>query len=132
MKAIVVWVAATIFSMSFQAYAADISKTFVPSPGVVAVAEIKSSNLIWKLSGKGRVRQGGVSLNTEKPSIEVDSYDYSGRLGFRVLHIDDGMGMYEIDRVLAFSPSSNKFAERFSSCGDEFANIRVDKKCVTW
>ncbi|KAB0639606.1 hypothetical protein [Burkholderia stagnalis] len=129
MRVIAVWVATTVFSISFQAYAADISKTFVPSPGAVAVVQIKGSNLIWKLSGKDGVRQGGVNLDTvKKPNIEIDSYDFSGRLGFRVSHIDDGMGTYEIDRIFTFSPSSNKFMERFPSCGDEFVNVRVDKK----
>ncbi|WP_213301399.1 hypothetical protein [Paraburkholderia sacchari] len=119
----------TMLTVSFFVQAADVSKTFTPSPGIVAVIEIKDSNLTWKLSGKNGARQGEVSLDTEKTSsIEIGSYDFSGRLGFLVLHIDDGMGTYEVYRVFTFSPSSNEFVERFPSCGDEFDNLKVDKK----
>ncbi|UXU91936.1 hypothetical protein [Burkholderia sp. S-53] len=116
-------------AISFLTFAADFSKRFMPSPGAVAVVEIKGSNLVWRLFGKNGIKQGEVSVDTEKPPIiEIDSYDFSGRLGFSVSHIDDGMGAYEVDRVFTFSPSSNEFVERFPSCGDEFANLWVDKK----
>ncbi|WP_321888921.1 hypothetical protein [Paraburkholderia bannensis] len=118
-----------MFAISFLVQAADVSKKFTPSPGVVAVIEIEGSSLTWKLSGKSGDRQGGVILDTEKTSsIEIGSYDFSGRLGFLVSHIDDGMGAYKVSRVFTFSPSSSEFIERFPSCGDEFDNLKVDKK----
>jgi len=60
--------------------------------------------------------------------VVVDSYDFSGRLGFSVWYLDDGMGTYTIHRVFTFSPSTNEFEERSPQCGDEFLNLRVDRK----
>ncbi|WNC89832.1 hypothetical protein RI103_00270 [Paraburkholderia sp. FT54] len=129
MRIIRVLMAVAMPAISFSTCAADISKTFTPSPGVAAVVEVKGSNLVWRLSGKNGIKQDGVSLDTEKtPRIEIGSYDFSGRLGFLVSHIDDGMGTYEVDRVFTFSPSSNEFVERSPSCGDGFVNLRVYKK----
>ncbi|QVN20800.1 hypothetical protein [Burkholderia pyrrocinia] len=129
MKIVKIIVTVAALTISFLTCAADISKTFAPSQGVVAVVEIKGLNLVWRLSGKNGIRQGEVGLDTENPSsIEIGSYDFSGRLGFLVSHTDDGKGTYEVDRVFTFSPLFNEFVERFPSCGDEFANLRVDKK----
>jgi hypothetical protein len=101
---------------------------FTPSAGIKAVVEVKGVDLVWKVSGENLREQGGVSLDTEKtPHIAVDSYDFSGRLGFSVWYVDDGMGTYTISRVFTFSPLTNKFVERFPSYGDEFNNLRVDK-----
>lgn len=88
---------------------------------------IDGRNLVWSLTGGNAGGRGGVSFDTEKPlSLEIGSYDFSGRLGFLVSYIDDGMGVYEISRVFTFSPSSYVFVERFPSCGDEFVNLKVD------
>lgn len=117
------------FAVSFLAYAADISKVFTPSPGVVAVVEIQGPDLVWRLFGTKGGRHGKVNLDTEKSlNIKIGSYYFSGRLGFWVSHMDDGMGVYEIDGIFKYSPSSNDFVERFPSCGDEFVNLRVDEK----
>lgn len=129
MKIVKILIALAILATSLSAVAVDISKTFTPSAGVKAVIEIKGSNLVWKLSRREGVKHGEVDLETENiPSIEIGSYDFSGRLGFLVSHLDDGMGTYEVDRVFTFSPSANEFVERFPSCGDGFVNLRVDKK----
>ncbi|WP_174911896.1 hypothetical protein [Burkholderia lata] len=129
MKGIRVLVAMVAHIVSFASYAADISKIFAPAPGVVAEVEIRGSDLVWMLSGEGGVRRGRVNVDAEKPlNIKIGSYDFSGRLGFLVSHVDDGMGVYEIGRVFTFSPSSNEFVERFPACGDEFVNINVSKR----
>lgn len=129
MKIMKIFLAMVMIVASFSTRAADISKNFVPSAGVNAVVEIKGTDLMWKAYGRSGSEQGGISLDTEKtPQIEVDSYDFSGRLGFSVWYIDDGMGTYTIFRVFTYSPLANKFVERFPSCGGEFDNLRVDKK----
>ena len=122
-------VAVTLSAMSFLSCANDFSKTFVPSPGVVAVVKINGPNLIWRLSGRRGINHGEVGFDTEKPlDITIGSYDFSGRLGFWVSHTDDGMGTFQIDRVFVFSPSANRFVERFPACADGFYNLRVDNK----
>ncbi|MCU9956988.1 hypothetical protein OEJ37_26870 [Burkholderia sp. BKH01] len=129
MRVIRILVTVVMFAIPFLAYAAGFSKIFTPSPGVTAVVDVRDLNLVWRLSGRNGINQGEVAFNAETPlSIEVGSYDFSGRLGFLVSHTDDGKGAYEVDRVFTFSPLFNEFVERFPSCGDEFANLRVDKK----
>ncbi|WP_141723429.1 hypothetical protein [Burkholderia sp. A2] len=123
-----VLMAAIMLIASFFSYADDFSKTFSPYPDVVAVVKIKGDSLVWELSGGGGVKRGVVNLDAEKTlNIEVDSYDFSGQQGFRVSHIDDGKGVYSVDRVFTFHSSSYEFVERFPSCGDGFFNLRVDK-----
>jgi len=128
MRGVKVLVAMVAHIISFTSCAADISKIFAPAPGVVVEVEIRGSDLVWMLSGEGGVRRGRVNVDAEKPlKLKIDSYDFSGRLGFLVSHMDDGMGVYEIGRVFTFSPSSNEFVERFPACGDEFVNIDVSQ-----
>ncbi|QRR15828.1 hypothetical protein GJG85_20740 [Burkholderia sp. MS389] len=121
-------VAVVMLAASFFSYADDFLETFSPSLGVVATVKIKGDSLVWRLSGDGGVKYGMVSFDTEKPlSIEVDSYDFSGRPGFRVSYMDDGKGVYSVDRIFTFFSSSYEFVERFPSCGDGFFNLVVDK-----
>ncbi|WP_124501985.1 hypothetical protein [Burkholderia sp. Bp9140] len=128
MRGVRVLVAMAALAISFISCAADISKTFAPSLGVVAEVKINGSDLVWRLSGKRGVRQGRVNIDTENSlNIKIGSYDFSGRLGFSVSHADDGMGVYEIYRVFTFSSSSNEFVERFPACGDEFVNLNVNE-----
>lgn len=88
---------------------------------------------MWEIFYKNVENQGNISLDAEKPiHIDVDDYDFSGRLGLAVWHVDDGMGAYSIYRMSTFSPSSNNFIERSpaSRCEDEFINLRVEKNFV--
>lgn len=129
MKTIKIFLVTAMLAISIWASAADISETFAPSPGVKAVVAIKGTSLIWKVYRGNQIKQGRVDLEMEKtPHIEIGSYDFSGRLGFSVSHIDDGMGTHGIHRVFTFSPSTNDFVERAPSCGDGFVNLQVDKR----
>ncbi len=123
------FVATIMLATSFLVCAADIYKTFSPYPGAVAEIGIDGGNLFWSFSERSETRRGEVNFDTNKPlNLEIGSYDFSGRLGFLVSYMDDGMGVYEIYRIFTFSPSSNEFVERFPSCGDEFINLTVDRK----
>jgi hypothetical protein len=123
------FVVVMMFATSFLLHAAEVSKSFSPYPGTAAVVSIEGKNLVWRLSGRNGVRQGGVNFNTEKPlDLEIGRYDFSGRLGFLVSYLDAGMGAHEISRIFIFSPSLNEFVERFPSCGDEFINLKVGGK----
>lgn len=62
MRGVRVLVAVAAFAVSFVSCAADISKTFVPSPGVVAEVKIRGSDLFWRLSGERDIRGGGSIL----------------------------------------------------------------------
>lgn len=123
------FLAVAMLVVSYSVLAANVSTVFTPSDGINATVEIMGSDLIWRASTQNRTEEGGVRLDTRKiPHIAVDSYDFSGRLGFSVWYMDDGMGVSTISRVFTFAPHTNRFVERFPSCGDEFYNLRVDKK----
>ena len=117
--------------ISLSTRAAESARTFSPAPGIQAVVTVNGQILTWKIGyGHGNNR-GQVDVDTEKSiHIDVNDYDFSGRLGFVVWHVDDGMGVYSVYRVFTFAPSINEFVERSpaSLCGDEFINLRVDKK----
>lgn len=109
-------------------HAADYSVKFNPAPGIQALIRTKGGEVVWSVNRNGIVREQNVSLDTEKAvHVEVGSYDFSGRLGFSVWHVDDGMGTYTIHRVFTFAPSTNRFVERLPRCGDEFINLKLDK-----
>ncbi|WP_250525455.1 hypothetical protein [Caballeronia sp. GAWG2-1] len=102
---------------------------FSPVAGVDAVVEMKGKDLKWKTDRHGLILQGDVSIDTEKViHFAVDSYDFSGRKGFSVWYLDDGMGTFTIHRVFTFSRLNNGFVERFPRCGDEFLNLRIDRQ----
>ena len=116
---------------SLLARASEDARVFSPAPGVKAEITTDGGALTWKVYYRGGNNKGRVDVDTEKSIyVDVNDYDFSGRLGFSVWHVDDGMGTYSIYRVFTFSPSANKFVERnpASLCGDEFNNLRIDKK----
>jgi hypothetical protein len=117
--------------IALSASATERVRVFSPAPGIKATIEIDGEALIWTVDYAGGNNQGRVDVDTEKPIyLDVSDYDFSGQLGFAVWHVDDGMGTYSVYRVFTFSPSTKKFVERSPAplCGDEFINLRVDKK----
>jgi hypothetical protein len=130
MKIIRLFFLALVF-FSLSARALEGVRFFSPAPGVKAEITTEGQVLTWKVYYGGGSNHGRVDIDAEKPIyIDVKDYDFSGRLGFAVWHVDDGVGAYSIYRVFTFSPSTNKFVERSpaSLCGDEFINLAIDKK----
>jgi hypothetical protein len=116
---------------SLSVHASEDARFFSPAPGVKAEVTAEGQALTWKIYYRGGGSQGGMDVDTENTiHVDVNDYDFSGRLGFAVWHLDDGMGTYSIYRIFTFSPSTNKFIERSpaSQCGDEFINLKIDKK----
>jgi hypothetical protein len=66
-----------------------------------------------------------------KSSIYVDDYNFDGLKDFSVSHLDEGQGVFEINRVFLYLPKEKSFSEAFPACGDEFVNLKVDKKNKT-
>jgi hypothetical protein len=121
----------SLLFLSLSARASKDAWVFSPAPGVKAVIAVEGEALTWRVYYGGGNNQGRVDVDTEKPIyVDVNDDEFSDRLGFAVWHVDDGMGTYSIYRLFTFSRSTNKFIERSpaSLCGDEFINLRVDKK----
>jgi hypothetical protein len=116
---------------SLSANASEDARIFSPARRVTAEIAIDGAVLTWKVHYDGGNNQGYVRVDTEKRlHLDVGDYDFSGRSGFALWHVDDGMGAYSIYRVFTFSPSTNAFVEQTPAppCGDEFVNLKIGKK----
>ncbi|WP_222945034.1 hypothetical protein [Paraburkholderia sp. 31.1] len=121
----------TLSLISLSVSAAEDAHIFSPANGAKAVITTEEDALTWQVNYGGKTNRERVDVDTEKPIyVDVNDYDFSGHLGFAVWHVDDGMGTYSVYRVFTFSPSTKKFVERSPAplCGDEFVNLKVDKK----
>ncbi|MGU7770650.1 hypothetical protein ACV229_10770 [Burkholderia sp. MR1-5-21] len=120
---------AALMLVVFSAFGFDYVKNFSPDVGVEANVEIKGGDLLWGVNYFGGSAQGHITLDVDRPvHIAIGDYDFSGRRGFLVWYIDEGMGVHKIYRVFTFSPMRRGFVERFSACGDEFIDLRVEKE----
>ncbi|MDU4255990.1 XAC2610-related protein [Pseudomonas sp.] len=73
-----------------------------------------------------------IEFDTEKPlNIEISDYNFDKVLDFSIWHSDDGMGTHKIYRIFLYNKKTKTFSEAQSKCGDEFINIRTDKKTKT-
>ncbi|MBD9503192.1 hypothetical protein IB256_20555 [Pseudomonas sp. PDM17] len=73
-----------------------------------------------------------IEFDTEKTlNIEISDYDFDKNLDFSIWHSDDGKGVYDIYRIFLYNKKTKAFVEAQSKCGDEFINVRIDKKTKT-
>ncbi|WP_054908548.1 MULTISPECIES: hypothetical protein [unclassified Pseudomonas] len=73
-----------------------------------------------------------IAFDTERPlNIEIADYNFDKILDFSIWHSDDGMGTHNIYRIFLYDKKTKTFSEAQSKCGDEFINIRADKKTKT-
>lgn len=94
-----------------------------------ATVTIKEHEVSYNVIDKGGEHRGEIPIETEtKIHIDVDDYAFKGKNGFSIWYMDEGMGTYTIHRIFLFSKKYGKFMERFPSCGDEFINLKIDKK----
>jgi hypothetical protein len=63
--------------------------------------------------------------------VEIDDYNFDGFKDFSLSHVDDGQGTYSIYRIFVYSRKTRNFVEIQPKCGDEFINIKLDKKNKT-
>ncbi|WP_454765450.1 XAC2610-related protein [Cupriavidus campinensis] len=83
--------------------------------------------ITWK--GQRQKKSGEIVFHSGRSlHIENDDYNFYGHRDFAVWHLDDGMGVYRIYRIFLYSPRRGAFVEHYSSCGDDFINIRVDRR----
>ena len=114
---------------SLKVFASSQQVEFSPNEKVKVVLVVRGNELQYAIFAPGKNRRGSLAFDTEKPvHVEVDDYDFSGMLGFSVWYVDGGKGIYTIHRVFVLSKNSESFEEEFPECGDEFINLRVDKK----
>ncbi|MDF3865651.1 hypothetical protein P3W53_14300 [Pseudomonas denitrificans (nom. rej.)] len=73
-----------------------------------------------------------IEFDTEKTlNIEISDYDFDKNLDFSIWHSDDGKSVYDIYRLFLYDKKTKTFSEAQSKCGDEFVNVKTDKKTRT-
>lgn len=73
-----------------------------------------------------------IEFGTEQTlNIEISDYNFDKNLDFSIWHSDDGKGVYDIYRIFLYNKETKTFAEAQSKCGDEFINVKIDKKTKT-
>ncbi|WP_347902739.1 hypothetical protein [Pseudomonas purpurea] len=112
---------------SASAYAE--STIFNPNKETTVTLTQDGSTLTVSAEGNGHSETRKIEIQAEKKlRLEIDDFNFDGVKDFAVWHVDDGMGVYTIFRVFVYKPRVGFFEEQRPACGDEFINLRVDKK----
>lgn len=119
-----------ILCIYFAAVVADdSSKEFLPDSDVVAIVSTNDRSVSYEVRWGGTTNAGNIFIDTEtRKSITIDDYNFDGKKDFSISYLDEGMGVYTIHRVFLYSPKTNDFIEQLPSCGDEFLNLKIDKR----
>ncbi|WP_156173711.1 XAC2610-related protein [Cupriavidus basilensis] len=104
---------------------------FSPTPGVVAVIAIDGNLVSINICGGRKCNNTEGNLYVGNPgsvNLGVGDYNFDGNTDFSLWYLDEGKGTYTIHRIFLFSKSAGRFGEYLPACGDEFVNLKVDKK----
>ncbi len=121
--------AAVALAASSCAFANDGDVTFSPASGVVATLLVRGQQVELTLQGLHGDSRQVIGVETERPlRIDVEDYNFDGHRDFAISRLDDGMGTYRIHQVYVYAASEGRFVALAPKCGDEFINLRVDKR----
>ncbi|MGO4159212.1 hypothetical protein [Cupriavidus sp. YAF13] len=103
---------------------------FAPTSDTKAALRVGVNSVTFDVVGpKNGVHHGVIPVETEKPiHVVIDDYSFDNRKGFSIWSVDEGMGVYTIHRVFLYSSDKSTFVEWLPACGDQFINLKVDKK----
>jgi hypothetical protein len=111
-------------------FASDSAITFSPTPTTRATLRVNDHSVTFDISAlKTGEHHGEIDIDTENQiHVVVDNYSFDKRKGFSIWSIDEGMGVYTIHRIFLYSDIRATFVEAHPACGDQFINLKVDKK----
>ena len=120
---------ATCMATHQPAYAADAASVFAPAPGVKATLTVRDQQVEITVTGpRGRSTET-IPFDTEQPlRINVADYNFDGHRDFSVSHVDDGKGTYDLYDIYVYAPKTGKFERLAPTCGEDFINVRLDRK----
>lgn len=105
---------------------------FSPEGSVQATIAVVDREVSFSTRSGGRDKASKLMIDSERPvRVEIDDYNFDGFKDFSISHIDDGQGTYSIYRIFVYSKKNKTFVEIQPKCGDEFINIKVNKKTST-
>ena len=116
--------------VSCDIFAETSTITFAPTPATKAVLRVGVHSVSFDVvDPKKGVHHGIIDVDTEKPiHVVIEDYSFDNRKGFSIWSVDEGMGVYTIHRVFLYSSGKSTFVEGRPACGDQFFNLKVDKK----
>lgn len=101
--------------------------TFKSCGKMVEVSLVRPAVQYVLKKSRSDVVKASIPLEVEtQPHISVEDYNFDGCRDFSIWYIDEGMGRDTIHRI--FIKKKDSFEEIHPQCGDEFMNLRVDKK----
>jgi hypothetical protein len=117
------------FSVAARAGTADPATVFTPAAGVKATLTVRDQHVEVTVAGpRGRSTES-LPFETEQPlRIKVDDYNFDGHEDFSVSHVDDGKGTYDLYDIYVYAPKTGRFERLAPTCGDDFINVRLDRK----
>lgn len=105
------------------------SVIFNPNKETTVTLTPDGSILTVNAKNNGRSKTKEIVFETEKDlRLYLDDFNFDGVKDFAAWHIDDGMGVHDIFRVFVYKPKTGFFEEQHPACGDQFLNLKVDKK----
>jgi len=121
--------AAVTIAMHLPADAADSATTFSPTSGVKATLKFRDQQVEVSVTGPHGRSTETLPFATEQPlRIKVDDYNFDGHKDFSVSHVDDGKGTYDLYDIYVYAPKTGRFERLAPTCGDDFINVRLDRK----
>ena len=100
--------------------------------GISAKVEVDSQNIFISIKEKNDVIFQKIVTDIQKKiTLHSEDYNFDGFDDFSFSYFDEGQGTFFISRVFLYSPSDKGFYEIHPACGDEFINLKVDKKSKT-
>jgi hypothetical protein len=120
---------AFLFLAGSSSWASSDEINFRPVDGTTVAVSVDDGKVSYAITDeKGEVDKS-IDIDTEsKLHLSIGDYRFDGTKGFAVSYLDEGMGVYEVYRVFAYSRKLRNFEELSPACGDEFLNLKVDSK----
>lgn len=100
-----------------------------PEAGSKATISVNEKTVSFTVNSAKGIQEESFLVETEKSiHVSVGDYDFDGKKEFSVWYMDDGHGTYTLHRIFLFSPGIKKFIEIHPQCGDEFINLKVNRR----
>ncbi|WBS04836.1 hypothetical protein OU994_11440 [Pseudoduganella sp. SL102] len=105
---------------------------FSPRNGISAKVLIDGTVVRYEVRTGKTVNGDEIDIHTENLlNVELADYNFDGYQDFAIHHIDDGKGTYTLFYIYVYSPKANTFINLRPKCGDEFVNVRINRKTRT-
>ncbi len=122
-------VAVSLLGLMWTIPALAQTTTFSPTKGVDATLVLEGSKLNIAVKSETHSELRTIDFEAENElHMQFDDFNFDGDQDFAIWQLDDGMGTYDYYRVFVYQAKTGTFEELQPDCGDDFVNLRVDKK----